>query len=163
MKTINALKSISEVSHILDVRPDILRQMEKDYEWVNPVRRNNSTRFYRKNDIELIYVILKLRKEQCLQKKIIQAMIVEKGKKEIIKTYLPEDFDTMIAKKMESIDIQSIDDEQTEFDFSEYSEEAIKMNAKQYHVLSDIMDELISIRTHIRHEKSSKYLKKTRS
>ena len=59
-KADDALKTISEVSELLDVPPHVLRFWEGKFISLRPLKRSGSRRYYRPNDIALLRRIRKL-------------------------------------------------------------------------------------------------------
>ena len=59
-KADDALKTISEVSELLDVPPHVLRFWEGKFISLRPLKRSGGRRYYRPNDIALLLRIRKL-------------------------------------------------------------------------------------------------------
>ena len=59
-KADDALKTISEVSQLLDVPPHVLRFWEGKFVSLRPLKRSGGRRYYRPNDIALLRRIRKL-------------------------------------------------------------------------------------------------------
>ena len=59
-KADDALKTISEVSELLDVPPHVLRFWEGKFSSLRPLKRSGSRRYYRPDDIALLRLIRKL-------------------------------------------------------------------------------------------------------
>ena len=59
-KADDALKTISEVSELLDVPPHVLRFWEGKFVSLRPLKRSGGRRYYRPNDIALLRRIRKL-------------------------------------------------------------------------------------------------------
>ena len=59
-KADDALKTISEVSELLDVPPHVLRFWEGKFVSLHPLKRSGGRRYYRPNDIDLLRRIRKL-------------------------------------------------------------------------------------------------------
>ena len=59
-KADDALKTISEVSVLLDVPPHVLRFWEGKFLSLRPLKRSGGRRYYRPNDIDLLRRIRKL-------------------------------------------------------------------------------------------------------
>ena len=59
-KAPDALKTISEVSVLLDVPPHVLRFWEGKFVSLRPLKRSGSRRYYRPDDIALLHRIRKL-------------------------------------------------------------------------------------------------------
>ena len=59
-KADDALKTISEVSELLDVPPHVLRFWEGKFISLRPLKRSGGRRYYRPNDIALLRRIRKL-------------------------------------------------------------------------------------------------------
>ena len=59
-KADDALKTISEVSVLLDVPPHVLRFWEGKFVSLRPLKRSGSRRYYRPDDIALLHRIRKL-------------------------------------------------------------------------------------------------------
>ena len=59
-KADDALKTISEVSELLDVPPHVLRFWEGKFVSLHPLKRSGGRRYYRPNDVALLRRIRKL-------------------------------------------------------------------------------------------------------
>ena len=59
-KADDALKTISEVSELIDVPPHVLRFWEGKFISLRPLKRSGGRRYYRPNDIALLLRIRKL-------------------------------------------------------------------------------------------------------
>ena len=59
-KADDALKTISEVSKVLDVPPHVLRFWEGKFTSLRPVKRSGGRRYYRPDDVDLLRRIRKL-------------------------------------------------------------------------------------------------------
>lgn len=59
-KADDALKTISEVSELIDVPPHVLRFWEGKFVSLRPLKRSGGRRYYRPNDIALLRRIRKL-------------------------------------------------------------------------------------------------------
>ena len=59
-KADDALKTISEVSVLLDVPPHVLRFWEQKFVSLRPLKRSGSRRYYRPDDVALLRRIRKL-------------------------------------------------------------------------------------------------------
>ena len=59
-KADDALKTISEVSELLDVPPHVLRFWEGKFVSLRPLKRSGGRRYYRPNDVALLRRIRKL-------------------------------------------------------------------------------------------------------
>ena len=59
-KADDALKTISEVSELLDVPPHVLRFWEGKFISLRPLKRSGGRRYYRPNDVALLRRIRKL-------------------------------------------------------------------------------------------------------
>ena len=59
-KNVNAYKTISEVSKETEIPSHILRFWEDKFDRLKKVKRNNSHRYYNKDDISFILLIKKL-------------------------------------------------------------------------------------------------------
>ena len=59
-KADDALKTISEVSELLDVPPHVLRFWEGKFVSLRPLKRSGGRRYYRPDDIALLHRIRKL-------------------------------------------------------------------------------------------------------
>jgi len=52
--------SISETSHLCDVKPYVLRYWEQEFAQIKPCKRSGGRRYYQANDIKLIRTIREL-------------------------------------------------------------------------------------------------------
>lgn len=77
--------SISEVADELQVNQSVLRFWEKEFEEVNPKRNTKGTRFYTKEDIEMLKNIQFLLKEQKLTIEGAKQSLSKKNLSEIVK------------------------------------------------------------------------------
>lgn len=53
-KSVNALRTISEASEMLDVPAHVLRFWETKFPQIKPLKRNGGRRFYRPEDVEIL-------------------------------------------------------------------------------------------------------------
>ena len=60
MKSPDALKTIGEVSNLVDVPIYVLRFWEKKISMIKPIKKNNGTRYYDSEQIDLIKNLKKL-------------------------------------------------------------------------------------------------------
>ena len=90
MKSPDALKTIGEVSKIVDVPIYVLRFWEKKVSLISPIKKKNGTRYYDKSQISIIENLKNLLYEQKYSiegaKKVLSEKIFYvKEKEEIIK------------------------------------------------------------------------------
>ena len=90
MKSPDALKTIGEVSKIVDVPIYVLRFWEKKVSLISPIKKKNGTRYYDKSQIIIIETLKNLLYEQKYSiegaKKVLSEKIFYvKEKEEIIK------------------------------------------------------------------------------
>ena len=78
-KADDALKTISEVSELLDVPPHVLRFWEGKFVSLRPLKRSGGRRYYRPNDIALLRRIRKLLYVDGFTIKGAQKLIRSKG------------------------------------------------------------------------------------
>ena len=60
MKEPNALKTIGEVSKVLEVQSHVIRFWEKKFFSLNPIQKNKGRRYYSTQDVALLMKIKKL-------------------------------------------------------------------------------------------------------
>ena len=60
MKEPNALKTIGEVSKVLEVQSHVIRFWEKKFFSLNPIQKNKGRRYYSAQDVALLIKIKKL-------------------------------------------------------------------------------------------------------
>ena len=90
MKSPDALKTIGEVSKIVDIPIYVLRFWEKKVSLISPIKKKNGTRYYDKSQISIIENLKNLLYEQKYSiegaKKVLSEKIFYvKEKEEIIK------------------------------------------------------------------------------
>ncbi len=91
-KSYRAFRTISEASEILEVPAHVLRFWETKFESLTPLKRAGGRRYYRPNDISLLYGIkhflygkkLSIRKTQALLRKRDKKLILEIGKEKYL-------------------------------------------------------------------------------
>ncbi len=139
-KSANALKNIREVSDIIGEENHVIRFWEQKFPWITPVRRAGGRRYYRKEDIELLQVIKNLLRQEELSIKGAQKIIRETSREQLIRTWLP--LGLSVNEKKE--------DSQAALPL-EVDAKTISLPARQKHVLREIMNELINIKSMLEH------------
>ena len=80
-KSAAAFRTISEVSHELDVPPHVLRFWESKFAQVKPLKRGGGRRYYRPEDIDLLRSIRELLYTEGYTIKGVQKLLREGGAK----------------------------------------------------------------------------------
>ena len=83
-KSYMAFRTISEASALLEVPAHVLRFWETKFESVTPLKRGGGRRYYRPNDISLLYGIKHFLYEKRFSIKKTQALLRKKEKKDIL-------------------------------------------------------------------------------
>lgn len=78
-KSEEAFRTISEVAHLLDVEPHVLRFWESKFKQIQPVKKVGGRRLYRPEDVRLITNIKKLLHEQGMTIKGVQKILRNQG------------------------------------------------------------------------------------
>ncbi len=78
-KSEEAFRTISEVAHLLDVEPHVLRFWESKFKQIQPVKKVGGRRLYRPEDVRLITNIKKLLHEQGMTIKGVQKVLRNQG------------------------------------------------------------------------------------
>ncbi len=147
-KSPNALKNIREVSDIIGEENHVIRFWEQKFPWITPVRRAGGRRYYRKEDIELLYIIKTLLRKEGLSIRGVQKIIRETSRNQLLATWLPSDiFDE--PPSLEKINQEALP--------LEIDPKTISLPARQKHVLREIRDELINIKALLESEKLSHF------
>lgn len=139
-KSPNALKNIREVSDIIGEENHVIRFWEQKFPWITPVRRAGGRRYYRKEDVELLQVIKVLLRSEELSIRGAQKIIRETSREQLISTWLPSDIFENKTKNDDQVTLPLEIDAKT-----------ISLPARQKHVLRDIMNELINIKSMLEH------------
>ena len=84
-KSYMAFRTISEAATLLEVPTHVLRFWETKFESVTPLKRGGGRRYYRPNDISLLYGIKHFLYEKRFSIKKTQAMLRKRAKKDILK------------------------------------------------------------------------------
>ncbi|MDR3047753.1 MAG: MerR family transcriptional regulator [Bacteroidales bacterium] len=95
--------SISETAKMFDVAPSLLRYWEKETELLHPYRNKKGTRFYTKNDIEILKTIYFLIKNKGYTikgaKEAIKSNLIEENREATIAETLQKIKDLLISIK----------------------------------------------------------------
>ena len=83
-KSYMAFRTISEAATLLEVPTHVLRFWETKFESVTPLKRGGGRRYYRPNDISLLYGIKHFLYEKRFSIKKTQAMLRKRAKKDIL-------------------------------------------------------------------------------
>ena len=83
-KSYMAFRTISEAATLLEVPTHVLRFWETKFESVTPLKRGGGRRYYRPNDISLLYGIKHFLYEKRFSIKKTQALLRKKEKKDIL-------------------------------------------------------------------------------
>ena len=83
-KSYMAFRTISEAATLLEVPTHVLRFWETKFESVTPLKRGGGRRYYRPNDISLLYGIKHFLYEKRFSIKKTQAMLRKREKKDIL-------------------------------------------------------------------------------
>ena len=83
-KSYMAFRTISEAATLLEVPAHVLRFWETKFESVTPLKRGGGRRYYRPNDISLLYGIKHFLYEKRFSIKKTQAMLRKREKKDIL-------------------------------------------------------------------------------
>ncbi len=83
-KSEQALKTIREVSEILDLPQHVLRFWESKFPQIQPLKRRGGRRFYRPEDIELLTTIKTLLHEKGYTIKGAVALLNKSGKLKLV-------------------------------------------------------------------------------
>ena len=84
-KSYMAFRTISEAATLLEVPTHVLRFWETKFESVTPLKRGGGRRYYRPNDISLLYGIKHFLYEKRFSIKKTQEMLRKREKKDILK------------------------------------------------------------------------------
>ena len=84
-KSYMAFRTISEAATLLEVPTHVLRFWETKFESVTPLKRGGGRRYYRPNDISLLYGIKHFLYEKRFSIKKTQGLLRKKEKKDILK------------------------------------------------------------------------------
>ena len=83
-KSYMAFRTISEAATLLEVPTHVLRFWETKFESVTPLKRGGGRRYYRPNDISLLYGIKHFLYEKRFSIKKTQALLRKREKKDIL-------------------------------------------------------------------------------
>ena len=78
-KSLNAFRTIKEVSNQLGLQQHVLRFWEKKFPQIKPLKRAGNRRYYRREDIELLLIIRNLLHNEGFTIKGVQKLIRENG------------------------------------------------------------------------------------
>jgi len=81
MKSVDALKTIGEVSKIINVPQHAIRFWEKKIDKIKPIQKTNGRRYYSKNDVETLSKIKNLLYDYHYTIKGVQKYFIRKIKK----------------------------------------------------------------------------------
>ena len=84
-KSYLAFRTISEAATLLEVPTHVLRFWETKFESVTPLKRGGGRRYYRPNDISLLYGIKHFLYEKRFSIKKTQTLLRKREKKDILK------------------------------------------------------------------------------
>ncbi len=84
-KSYMAFRTISEAATLLEVPTHVLRFWETKFESVAPLKRGGGRRYYRPNDISLLYGIKHFLYEKRFSIKKTQTLLRKREKKDILK------------------------------------------------------------------------------
>ena len=84
-KSYMAFRTISEAATLLEVPTHVLRFWETKFESVTPLKRGGGRRYYRPNDISLLYGIKHFLYEKRFSIKKTQGLLRKREKKDILK------------------------------------------------------------------------------
>ena len=90
MKDLDALRTIGEVSQIINVPIHVIRFWEKKFNLIKPIKRKGGNRYYDKNQISNLIIIKKLLHEdrysiEGAKKALMQSVFEEKEKQILVK------------------------------------------------------------------------------
>ena len=90
MKDLDALRTIGEVSQIINVPVYVIRFWEKKFGIIKPIKRQGGNRYFDKNQISNLMIIKKLLHEdkysiEGAKKVLMENIFVEKEKKILVK------------------------------------------------------------------------------
>ena len=90
MKELDALRTIGEVSQIINVPVYVIRFWEKKFDSIKPIKRQGGNRYFDKNQISNLIIIKKLLREdkysiQGAKKVLMKNNFVEKEKQILVK------------------------------------------------------------------------------
>lgn len=84
LKSPAALRTISEVSELLDVPQHILRFWETRFPELKPLKRGGNRRYYRPDDIALCRTLKRLLHEEGYTVKGVKKLLADRGLKEVL-------------------------------------------------------------------------------
>ena len=90
MKDLDALRTIGEVSQIINIPVYVIRFWEKKFNLIKPIKRKGGNRYYDKNQISNLIIIKKLLHEdrysiEGAKKVLMENVSVEKEKQILLK------------------------------------------------------------------------------
>ena len=103
MKSPDALKTIGEVSNLVDVPIYVLRFWEKKINIITPIKKKNGTRYYDTKQIDLIKVLKKLLYEKKFSIEGAKNQLLEEKKNINEKKQLIFDLKKLIIEMKELI------------------------------------------------------------
>ena len=102
MKDLNALRTIGEVSQIINVPVYVIRFWEKKFDLITPIKRKGGNRYFDKSQISNLIIIKKLLREDRYSiegaKKVLMESVLEEKKKQILVSEI-----TQIINKLKSL------------------------------------------------------------
>lgn len=102
MKDLDALRTIGEVSKIIDVPVYVIRFWEKKFVSIKPIKRKGGNRYFDKTQISNLIIIKKLLREDRYSiegaKKVLMESVLEEKKKQILVSEI-----TQIINKLKSL------------------------------------------------------------
>ena len=85
MKDLDALRTIGEVSQIINVPVYVIRFWEKKFDLITPIKRKGGNRYFDKSQISNLIIIKKLLREDRYSiegaKKVLMESVLEEKKK----------------------------------------------------------------------------------
>jgi len=90
MKDLDALRTIGEVSKIINVPVYVIRFWEKKFNLIKPIKKKGGNRYFDKNQISNLIIIKKLLYEdkysiEGAKKVLIEKVFVDKEKQSLVK------------------------------------------------------------------------------
>ena len=102
MKNLDALKTIGEVSQIIDVPVYVIRFLEKKFNFIKPIKKKGGNRYFDKNQISNLTIVKKLLHEDRFSiegaKKFLRENILIEKEKQTLETEIRQ-----IIKKLKDL------------------------------------------------------------
>ena len=102
MKDLDALRTIGEVSQIINIPVYVIRFWEKKFDLITPIKRKGGNRYFDKSQISNLIIIKKLLREDRYSiegaKKVLMESVLEEKKKQILVSEI-----TQIINKLKSL------------------------------------------------------------